>query len=77
MKQVGRNPKLRVSYDSDAQYLLRLKQAVEHDKLRSVSWRSGVMTQLQELIESFISAPNPMVQEPAMSMPKDGNSGNS
>ena len=58
---MGRNPKLRVSYDADAQYLLRLKQAVEHDNLRPVGWRSGVMTQLQELIETFISAPNPVV----------------
>lgn len=56
---MGRNVKIRASYDHDAQYLLRLKQAVENDNTRPVEWRSDIMTQLQGLIEAFIQAPNP------------------
>lgn len=60
---MGRNPKIRVSYDHDAQYLLRLKTAVEHDNLRPGPWRSSIMTMIQELIEAFIQAPNPEKKE--------------
>lgn len=60
---MGRNVKIRASYDHDAQYLLRLKQAVEDDHTRPVPWRSEVMTMLQGLIEAFIAAPNPNKRE--------------
>jgi hypothetical protein len=56
---MGRNPKIRASYDNDAQFLLRLKRAVEEDGSRPIAWRSEIMTMLQELIEAFIQAPNP------------------
>lgn len=55
---MGRNVKIRASYDHDAQYLLRLKQAVENDSSRPLEWRKEIMTMLQELIEAFIQAPN-------------------
>ncbi len=55
---MGRNVKLRTSYDHDAQYLLRMKRAVEMDHTRPLEWRIEVMGQLQELIEAFIQAPN-------------------
>jgi hypothetical protein len=57
---MGRNVKIRVSYDHDLQFLLRLKRAVEDDNNRPVDWRSEVMTQLQGLIELFVQAPNPV-----------------
>jgi hypothetical protein len=60
---MGAKPKIRVSYDHDAQYLLRLKQAIESDHSRPLSWRQEVISQLQELIEAFIQAPNPAVAE--------------
>jgi hypothetical protein len=60
---MGRNVKIRTSYDHDAQYLLRLKQAIENDNVRPVQWRSEVMGMLQELIEAFIQAPNPEVKK--------------
>lgn len=56
---MGRHPKIRVSYDHDAQYLIRFKQAVENDFSRPKEWRSQVMTMTQELIETLIQAPNP------------------
>lgn len=54
---MGRNPKLRVSYDSDAQYMLRLKHAIEFDSGRDVEWRKEAINLLQQLIEIFIQAP--------------------
>jgi hypothetical protein len=58
---MGRNVKIRVSYDHDAQFLLRLKSAIENDHARPLDWRIEVMGMLQELIEAFIQAPNPKV----------------
>ena len=60
---MGRNVKIRASYDHDAQYLLRLKHAIENDHARPVEWRVEVMGQLQELIEAFIQAPNRKSEE--------------
>lgn len=60
---MGRNVKIRVSYDHDAQYLLRLKNAIENDHARPLEWRVEVMGQLQELIEAFIQAPNRKSEE--------------
>lgn len=57
---MGRNVKIRASYDHDAQYLIRLKSAIEQDNARPLEWRVEVMGQLQELIEAFIQAPNPI-----------------
>lgn len=60
---MGRQPKIRVSYDHDAQYLLRLKHAIENDHSRPLDWRQEVMSMLQELIEAFIQAPNPAIKK--------------
>ena len=54
---MGRNPKLRVSYDADAQYMLRLKHAIECDSNRDMKWRIEAISLLQQLIEVFIQAP--------------------
>ena len=67
---MGRNVKIRVSYDHDAQFLIRLKNAVEHDHLRPLEWRIEVMGQLQELIEAFIQAPNPKSSQTAIAQPE-------
>ena len=60
---MGRNVKIRVSYDHDAQFLLRLKSAIENDHARPMEWRIEVMGMLQELIEAFIQAPNAKTSE--------------
>jgi hypothetical protein len=60
---MGRNVKIRASYDHDAQFLLRLKTAIEGDHTRPLAWRQEVMSMLQELIEAFIQAPNPTTVE--------------
>jgi hypothetical protein len=62
---MGRNVKIRTSYDHDAQFLLRLKRAIEEDNNRPLAWRQEVMSMLQELIEAFIQAPNPTVEKKA------------
>ena len=61
---MGRNPKLRVSYDSDAQYMLRLKHAIECDSDRDIEWRKEAISKLQDLIEIFIQAP-PIIRKVA------------
>lgn len=73
---MGRNVKIRASYDHDAQFLIRLKGAVENDHTRPIEWRIGVMGMLQELIEEFIRAPNPKVTIAAIAeVKKASNSG--
>ncbi len=54
---MGRNVKIRASYDHDARFLMRIKEAVEKDNSRPVDWRSELMTALQEAIQLMISAP--------------------
>jgi hypothetical protein len=55
---MGRLPKIRVSYFNDAQFMLRLIQAVERDSNRPSEWKGRVITLLQELSSLFLNAPS-------------------
>ncbi len=54
---MGRLPKIRISYFNDAQYMLRLMQALEMDKTRPLAWRKKRMEELQQLAHEFLNAP--------------------
>lgn len=54
-----RNPKVRVSYNADTAYLLRLQHAVEMDRKRPLVWRQAVISQLQALAQTLMNAPSP------------------
>ncbi len=56
---MGRNVKIRASYDNDMQFMLRLKKAVEEDYARDKDWRGEVMGALQGVIELLVAAPEP------------------
>lgn len=61
---MGRLPKIRVSYFNDAQYMLRLIQALEMDKHRPLKWRKERIEELQKLAAAFSAAPMaPKVEE--------------
>lgn len=52
-----RQPKIRVSYNDDAQYFLRLSNALERDKARPMKWRRKMIGVLQDLAGEFLKAP--------------------
>jgi len=54
---MGRLPKIRASYFNDAQFMLRLIQAIERDTQRPTAWRRDVIAKLQELSGMFLNAP--------------------
>ena len=51
---MSRKPKIRISYQSDAAFLVRLAQAVEEDKKRDKKWKKEVLTHLNALTMIFI-----------------------
>jgi hypothetical protein len=62
---MGRLPKIRVSYFNDAQYMLRLIQALEMDKTRPEKWRKRCIQKLQDLADDFMHAPSAEVKKVA------------
>ncbi len=55
---MGRNPKIRVSYNDDAQYFIRLADAMERDTARPIQWRRPIIGQLNDLAAKFLKAPD-------------------
>lgn len=53
-----RLPKIRVSYTSDAQFLLRLMHAIELDHKRPLPWRKKMIAQVKDLAHEFMQAPS-------------------
>lgn len=51
---MGRPVKIRASYVQDAQYLVRIAQAVERDTERSSDWRREALHHLEELTALFM-----------------------
>ena len=58
-----RLPAIRVSYQNDANYLLRLVDAIERDTKRPLSWRKKMITQVKALALEFINAPEAGTEE--------------
>lgn len=56
---MARLPKIRVSYFNDAQFLLRLINAIERDTERPLAWRKARIAELQALADAFLHAPQP------------------
>lgn len=54
---MARKPKLRVSYVDDAQYLLRLENAIMRDGSRPLEWRREMAGRVKELAVDFLQAP--------------------
>lgn len=54
---MARLPKLRLNFDSDIQYFLRLKHAVEEDKGYPAPFREKVVTKIVELQRLLTDAP--------------------
>lgn len=54
---MGRNPKLRVNFDSDVQYLLRLKHAIEEDDGYPPEFKQEAVSQIVKLQRLFMDAP--------------------
>ena len=51
---MGRDVKVRASYQMDAAYLTRLSRAVEIDERQTVTWRRSIIARLNELIVEFL-----------------------
>ena len=54
---MGRNPKIRLNFDSDVQYLLRLKHAVEEDKGYPQEYRNQLCSAIQSMVGLLLKAP--------------------
>lgn len=54
---MARLPKLRVNFDSDIQYLLRLKHSLEEDKGYPAKFREQAVSKIVELQRLFTDAP--------------------
>lgn len=54
---MGRQVSIRVSYDNDARYMLRLKEAVEKDK-RDPAFAKAASSLLQDLAKLLIMGPS-------------------
>lgn len=55
---MGRRTAIRTSYNSDAQFMLRLADAVSRDDKRPPNWRSEVVDSLKSLANKLLSAPD-------------------
>lgn len=58
-----RLPAIRASYQNDANYLLRLVDAIERDSKRPLAWRKKMIVQVKALALEFINAPEPGTAE--------------
>jgi hypothetical protein len=50
---MGRKAKKRIHYMADANYLIRICEAIEEDERRSVEWRQEVLPHLRHVITMF------------------------
>lgn len=57
-----RLPAIRVSYQNDANYLLRLVDAIERDGKRDLKWRKRMIVLVKGLALEFINAPEPVLE---------------
>lgn len=55
---MGRDVKIRESYQSDAAYLTRLARAVQKDPKRGVPWKKSVIELLNQLAVLFLQDTN-------------------
>ncbi len=51
---MGRKPKIRPNYQSDASYLTNLSRAIEEDPRPSLVWKQSALAKLQEVITLFL-----------------------
>jgi len=58
MSGAGQPPRVRTSYDSDAQMLLHLCRAIDADTKRPEEWRERVRDQLKGVITELMQAPD-------------------
>lgn len=68
-----RLPAIRVSYQNDANYLLRLVDAIERDTKRPAEWRKQLATETRALALKFIGAPEASPVEEKAAKPHDKN----
>lgn len=54
---MGRNPKIRINFDGDVQYLLRLKHALDEDREWPREYLNEVTSHVQSLIFVLMKAP--------------------
>lgn len=54
---MARNPKLRLNFDSDVQYLLRMKYALEEDPAWPTEFKEEVVTMIVEITRMLSLAP--------------------
>lgn len=54
---MARTPKLRIHFESDVAYLLRLKQAIEDDDQWPVEWKESICIDLQKLALRLMAKP--------------------
>jgi hypothetical protein len=59
---MGRQPKIRVSYYNDAQFMLRLIHAIERDEARPLKWRQAMIAKLQIIASDFMNVPGGISQ---------------
>lgn len=52
-----RKPKIRVSFYQDAQFLLRLGEAIHRDKTFPLSWRNEMGDRIKSLAVRLLNAP--------------------
>jgi len=54
---MGRQPKIRASYERDAQWILTLREAIERDERRPLAWRKKAMALGMEFSLLLLKAP--------------------
>lgn len=54
---MARLPKIRLNFDSDVQYLLRLKHSLEEDTGYPSAFRDEVVSEIQRMTKLLMSAP--------------------
>lgn len=57
MPSVGRPPKRRDNFLTDAQGLLHLARAIREDDRRPVKWRDMIVSQIMRLQSDLLNAP--------------------
>lgn len=62
---MARRPKIRASYDNDAQFLLRLADAIARDTMRPQAWRNQMADRVKALAIDFMQAPTEETEESA------------
>ena len=53
---MSRPVQMRVSYENDAGFLLRLSKAIEKDQKQPDTWRREILTTIQTLVQLLLEA---------------------